>query len=186
MSPRAACRLERFGFKHVYDYVAGIADWKAAGLPVDGQAAPAQRVADATRPDIPTCSPEELIGVARNRTFDAEWDECIVVDCDGVVVGRLRNQAWDAEESVSAEDAMEPGPTTVNPHGLLQPLVERMTDRGTKLVVVTNPQGELIGALMRDEAQRLLSGEQPEEIWHDCDGCPGQWQARRAELGAAG
>ena len=30
MSPRAACRLEALGFTRVYDYVDGIADWKAA------------------------------------------------------------------------------------------------------------------------------------------------------------
>ena len=32
MSPRAALRLERFGFE-VYDYAAGKVDWLAAGLP---------------------------------------------------------------------------------------------------------------------------------------------------------
>ena len=48
MSPRAACRLERLGLERVYDYVAGIADWKAAGLPVEGTAPGYQQVADAT------------------------------------------------------------------------------------------------------------------------------------------
>ncbi len=181
MSPRAACRLERFGFDQVYDYIAGIADWKAAGLPIEGQSAPVQQVADATRPDIPTCTPNESLADVRRRTLDAGWDECVVVDCERVVIGRLRNQAWDAGESATVEEVMEPGPTTVRPHTLLQPLVGRMSDRGTKLVVVTNPEGELMGALARDEAQRLLSGEPPEEIWHDCDGCPGQWHARRTD-----
>ncbi len=36
MSPRAAWRLEHFGFEEVYDYVLGKADWLAAGLPTDG------------------------------------------------------------------------------------------------------------------------------------------------------
>jgi hypothetical protein len=34
MSPRAAWRLERFGFE-VYDYAAGKADWTAPGLPTE-------------------------------------------------------------------------------------------------------------------------------------------------------
>ena len=35
MSPRAAWRLESLGFARVYDYVAGKADWMAAGLPTE-------------------------------------------------------------------------------------------------------------------------------------------------------
>ncbi len=176
MSPRAACRLERFGFKKVYDYVAGIADWKAAGLPVEGDAPAVQRVSDATRPDVPTCEVDEPLGAVRRRTHDAGWDECIVLDCDGVVVGRLRNQSWDARDDVPVGQTMESGPTTVRPNGLLQPLVGRMADRTTNLVVVTTPQGQLLGVLLREEAERLLSGELPEQIWQDCDGCPGQWR----------
>lgn len=175
MSPRAACRLERLGFDQVYDYVLGIADWKAAGLPIEGRGAPTQQVADATRSDVPTCSPGESLHMVRLRTFDAGWDESIVIDCELVVVGRLRNKSWDSEEGSLVEDVMEPGPTTVRPHSPLQPLVERMTDRGTKVVVVTNPQGHLIGVLVREEAERLLSGETPDQIWRQCQGCPGQW-----------
>ncbi len=43
MSPRAACRLEALGFEQVYDYVLGIADWKAAGIPIEGDAPNSQR-----------------------------------------------------------------------------------------------------------------------------------------------
>ena len=175
MSPRAACRLERLGFDQVYDYVGGISDWKAAGLSVVGAAAPVSTVADATRPDVSTCVPNDTIGDTRRRTFDEGWDECIVVDCDGVVVGRLRNQAWDAPDEQTVESVMESGPTTVRADTVLHPLVERMIDRDTKLVVATTPQGVLLGVVLQEEAQRLLSGEKPEQIWQDCDGCPGRW-----------
>lgn len=179
MSPRAACRLEALGFDQVYDYVVGIADWKAAGLPVEGSSSEGQHVADATRSDIPTCNLEDSVGDIRSRTLAADWDECVVVDCDNVVVGRLRNQAWDADPSAAAEQVMESGPTTVRPHSLLGPLVKRMADRDTQLVLVTTPQGTLIGALIRAEAERLLAGEAPEEIWQECDGCPGCWTLRQ-------
>ena len=36
LSPRAAARLEELSFREVYDYVAGKADWLAAGLPSEG------------------------------------------------------------------------------------------------------------------------------------------------------
>ncbi len=125
MSPRAACRLERLGFERVYDYVLGLADWRAGGLPTEGTAPQVQRVSDATRPDVPTCDIDDLLGEVRSHTYDAGWDECIVIDCDGIVVGRLRNQAWEADDAISVEEVMESGPTTVRPDGLLQHLADR-------------------------------------------------------------
>ena len=175
MSPRAACRLERLGYHDIYDYEPGIADWKAAGLPVDGQAAAVPRVADATRPDVPTSTPDELLGDIHSRTFESGWEECIVIDCQRIVVGRLRNKDWGTNRSHPAEAVMESGLTTVRSDGLLQPLVERMVAHGTTMIIVTTPQGQLLGALRRSDAQRLLTGESPEQIWRDCAGCPGQW-----------
>lgn len=175
MSPRAACRLEALGFEEIYDYELGIADWKAAGLPVEGDGYEAQRVIDATRSDIPTCRVDETIGEVKRRTEESNWDECVVVGCDGLVAGRLRGEVWEAENCVIVEMVMEVGPTTVRPDELLEPLVKRMDKRDTRLVIVTTPQGELVGALLRAEAERLLAGEAPEQIWRECDGCPGRW-----------
>ena len=176
MSPRAACQLEQLGFTQVYDYVLGIADWKAAGRPTDETETSVQRVADATRPDVPTCAPGESLETVWSRTDTAGWDECLVIECDGLVVGRLRGEAWTKNRELLAGDVMESGPTTVRANGLLAPLVERMQKRDTKMVTVTTPQGHLIGVLIRQEAEQLLSGGTPEQIWADCDGCPGQWR----------
>jgi hypothetical protein len=171
MSPRAACRLEAIGFVEIYDYVLGIADWKAAGLPTEGEAPDIQRIADATRPDIPTARSDELLGTVFDRTVNAGWDEALVI-------GRLRTTSWEHERDIPVESVMEFGPTTVRPNMLLEPLVKRMEERGTNLVTVTTPQGILIGVVLRTEAQRLLAGEPSEQIWIDCDGCPGRWKVR--------
>lgn len=171
MSPRAACRLEAIGFVEIYDYVLGIADWKAAGLPTEGEAPDIQRIADATRPDIPTARSDELLGTVFDRTVNAGWDEALVI-------GRLRTTSWEHERDIPVESVMEFGPTTVRPNMLLEPLVKRMEERGTNLVTVTTPQGILIGVVLRTEAQRLLAGEPSEQIWVDCDGCPGIWKVR--------
>ena len=175
MSPRAACRLEGLGFEQVYDYTAGIAEWKAAGLPVEGNEAQGLKVADATRPDITTAQLQSLVGEVHASATRDGWDEALVLDCDGVVVGRLRDDAWAANPEAPVESVMEPGPTTVRPDGALKPLVDRMEDRGTELVAVTDPQGLLIGVLLYADAARLASGESPERVWQDCDGCPGRW-----------
>jgi CBS domain-containing protein len=178
MSPRAACQLERFGFEQIYDYVVGIADWKAAGLPIEGESTDAQLVSEATRPDVPTAQPDELLGTVHDRVTDSGWEEALVIEGDGVVVGRLRTTAWQQDRSLPVSQVMELGPTTVRPNGLLEPLVNRMEKRGTTLVTVTTPQGVLIGVLLRTEAQRIITGEAPEQVWVNCDGCPGIWNAR--------
>ena len=54
MSPRAAWRLETLGFTKVHDYVAGKADWGAAGFPLEGTHGP--RAGELARRDAPTCA----------------------------------------------------------------------------------------------------------------------------------
>ncbi len=175
MSPRAACRLEAIGFEEVYDYTAGIADWKAAGLDVEGSEDHGLRIADAIRPDIPTATPDALIGQVHQRTREQEWDEAVVLDCSGLIVGRLRDSGWDADPDQAVESVMEPGPTTVRADGSLHDLLDRMNKHDTKLVVVSDPQGHLLGVVLAEDAQRLVEGEAPEHIWKDCEGCPGRW-----------
>jgi CBS domain-containing protein len=176
MSPRAASRLERFGFEAIYHYVGGIAEWKASGLPVEGTTSSVPKVSNATRADVPTCIPNESLGEVRRRGLEAGWEECVVLDCDRLVVGLLRSRAWDADHTQPVEEVMEPGPTTVRPDAALQPEVDRMKKRDTELVVVTTPRGELLGVTLRADAERLLAGEPPQRIWHACDGRPGQWR----------
>lgn len=174
MSPRAACRLEALGYR-VYDYVDGIADWKAAGLPTQGTAGPGQRVIDATRSDVPTCQSEDTIGQIRSGVVDSGWDVCVVLDCDRMAIGRIRGGGFDTADDRQVAEVMELGPSTVRPDQLLQPLMERMHRRNAPNVIVTTPQGRLIGILVRDEADRLLAGEPVQRIWRDCDCCPGRW-----------
>ncbi|GMQ98414.1 MAG: hypothetical protein BMS9Abin17_0924 [Acidimicrobiia bacterium] len=176
MSPRAACRLEALGFENVYDYTLGIADWKAANLPIEGEPPEVQLVGDATRPDVPTATPGELLGEVLDRTTEAGWDEAFVLDCDGIVAGRLRGKTWQKDRSLRVDEVMEIGPTTVRPGTVLEPLVKRMEERGTKLVAVSTAQGALLGVLLLADALSFLSGESPKQIWVECDGCPGGWK----------
>lgn len=41
----------------------------------------------------PTAQSHATLGVARQRTVESGWDEALVVDCAGIVVGRLRGSA---------------------------------------------------------------------------------------------
>lgn len=162
------------GFDAVYDFTAGIADWKAAGLAVEGSEVGLTNVLAAARTDVPICRPEEVLGDVRARATAAGWDEALVVDCDNVVVGRIRGERWDHPDDLKVESVMELGPTTVRPDGSLIDLSKRMDDKGTKLVVVSDAQGHLLGVVLAEEARQIAAGVDPDVVWQDCDGCSGR------------
>ena len=107
MSPRAAWRLERFGFD-VYDYAAGKVDWFTAGLPtVRAQPGPRRAVEVADR-SPQTCSPDTAVAALGPGPV-------VVVNDEGIVLARVR--AGDgADSDQPAEAIMEPGPATVRAH----------------------------------------------------------------------
>jgi CBS domain-containing protein len=145
MSPRAAWRLEALGYAEVYDYVAGKADWMAAGLPTERQGARPSRVADVMDRSAPTCSPAEPVAdvVARAGLSDAR--SCVVVNNRGVVQGRLRLDQVDRTDGRTVQEVMEPGPATVRADANLAETTERMRRRGVASLIVSNPDGELLG-----------------------------------------
>jgi CBS domain-containing protein len=52
---------------------------------------------------------------------------------------------------------MESGPTTFRPNGALGAVAERMRSRDVSSVVVTTSDGELLGVLFREDAERYLA-----------------------------
>jgi CBS domain-containing protein len=163
MSPRAAWRLESLGFSHVYEYAAGEADWLAFGLPSEGRDADTPRVGQIARRDVPTCSLHERLGAIRDRIVEAGWDECLVVNDQRVVLGRVRGSALEAPAETTAEAVMEPGPTTTRPDELLAQLVPRLRDKHVDRIIVTTPDGRLVGIAERGTAERALVERQGTE-----------------------
>ncbi len=157
MSPRAAVRLETLGFTQVFDYAAGKADWTSSGLPTEGSMAGQPRAGDIVQRDIPTCSLAHRLGDARDRAQDADRNVCIVVDDHGVVLGRLRGDALREDPAATIESVMEDGPTTIRADASLGEITERMRKRGVGSIVVTDPEGRLLGILYRNEAERVLA-----------------------------
>ena len=148
------------GFEQVYDYVAGKADWTAAGLPLEGEWASVPRAADCVRSDTPTCTLDDELRAVRERLRRSGWDICIVVDEDGIVIGRLGRAAIAADDDRSVAEAMSEGPGTVRPDVPLQRIVARLRERNLQSVVVTTSDGGLVGVLRREEAEAALA--QPE------------------------
>jgi Mg/Co/Ni transporter MgtE len=150
MSPRAASRLEGLGFARVYDYVAGKADWGSFGLPLEGKADSSMRVGSVARADAPRCLPDELVSAVAERVGD-EWQICVVTDDESIVLGLLGRQALRSGEKVRAEDAMSLGPSTIRPSARQDAIAQRMRDQELTRIVVTHPDGVLVGVLRRED-----------------------------------
>ncbi|MGD9889918.1 MAG: CBS domain-containing protein [Dehalococcoidia bacterium] len=156
MSARAAWRLESLGFSQVFRYTAGKADWSANGLPLEGTKVDIPAARDAARRDVPTCRLTDRVGDVRERAAAGGWDECVVVNDQGVVLGRLRQRELGAEQSMMVDAVLEPGPTTFRPDVPLEDLVRRMRERSVERVLITDSDGRLIGVLAREDAERRL------------------------------
>jgi CBS domain-containing protein len=157
MSPRAACRLETLGFERVYDYVAGKADWVARGLHLEGQKAGLARARDVVRDDAVTCRRDEAIGAVQGRVAASDYHFALVVSETGTVLGRLRKATLEGDPEVPAEELMEEGPSTVRPGAELADLARRLHERELSTVVVTTPEGRLLGVLRRSDAEARLA-----------------------------
>jgi Mg/Co/Ni transporter MgtE len=145
MSPRAACRLEALGFTEVYDYVGGKADWLARALHTEGAGPRPDRVADLLRNDVATAEPQERIADVRPRVDASPYGFALVIGRGGVLLGRLRRAALDGDPMATAEDVMEPGPSTIRPDTEPAALARRLRDRELTTAVVTDPDGALLG-----------------------------------------
>ena len=144
MSPRAAWQLEHLGYRLVYDYAVGKVDWMAAGLPTVRAAGSGDRAIDVADNKPRTCPPDQPLAVLGDlRPHDA----VIVVNEQGIVLGRIDTVPTMFEPNAVAEDVMTPGPATVRAHEPLDDLFSRMRARGTEQVIVTTPEGRLLGVV---------------------------------------
>lgn len=150
---RAAWRLEALGFRRVYDYAPGKADWSASGLPMRVENPEVPTVGERTRQDAPTCSPTEKVGEARRRAEAAGWGRCVVVNGRRVVLGLLGAKELAQNPEASAEEAMRLGPATFRPDERLEKVADRMRERGIDAVLVSTPDGRLVGILRQADAE---------------------------------
>jgi CBS domain-containing protein len=159
MSPRAAWRLESLGFAEVYHYAAGEADWLAWGLPREGKAAQVPTVGEVARRDVPTCGLADRVAEAKARAQAAGFDACVVVNERRVVLGLLRGRELDSDPHATAERVMRAGPTTYRQNVPAREAGARMRERRVDALLVTTPDGVLLGLLRREDAEGAGAGD---------------------------
>jgi Mg/Co/Ni transporter MgtE len=130
----------------VYDYVGGKADWIAAGLPTVRAPGADRRAIDAMDTDPPIAS----VGQRARDAGRSDGRPVIVLNDAGVVLGRVSPERLAEDPEAAVEDVMSPGPSTVRAHEPLSELLERMRSRDVADVLVTTPEGRLLGVVRAD------------------------------------
>jgi|SRR6516162_9214580 len=150
MSPRAAWRLEAAGFGPVYDYAAGKTDWLAADLPFEGTARLAGML---TRRGVATAS-ERTPAAEALRLLQAQgFGPVMVLNQAGVVMGAAyRHNLESAPANAEVGTVMRFGISTVRPSEDAAALAHRMQHAQVTRVVVTRPDGTLVGLFLAADA----------------------------------
>ncbi len=133
----------------------GKVDWRAHGLPIEGEEADAPTAGRLVREDVVTCELDDRVGEVRERILASGYGFGLVTAAGGVVLGRLRRSALDCDPNLRAEEVMEAGPWTVRPDLAPAALAKRLDDRGLRWAIVTNPDGVLLGILKREDLERV-------------------------------
>jgi coenzyme F420-dependent glucose-6-phosphate dehydrogenase len=132
-------------------------DWFTNGLPREGKGTSSPYVGELVRRDVPVCHPDDRIDAIVQGVQAAGWDQCVVVDRAGVVLGLLRGEALHSAPETRVELAMESGPTTIRPNRSLGDIRAYMRQHGVERVMVTTPAGQLVGMVERQDIERYLA-----------------------------
>ena len=160
MSPRAACRLETLGFDAnlVYDYVDGKSGWLANGLPREGTNSSVLRAGELVDTDPPTCALDTPVADVRERLDASSCGFALVLTSARIVLGRVRRSVLaDTGPATTAEDVMEPGPSTVRFDLHARELIQSLAAKNLKTAVLTTPNGCLVGVFHRAAAEQRLA-----------------------------
>jgi rhodanese-related sulfurtransferase len=150
LSPRAAIVLEQLGFD-VYDYVFGKVDWMAHALPLEGTAANRPRAATYLRDDVATCGIGDAPAEVKQRIEASPYGFALVL-AGRVVLGRVRGKRLDeAGADGTLASVMELGPSTTRPDIERAALLSKFERTGTNVVIISTPEGELLGVVRRDD-----------------------------------
>jgi CBS domain-containing protein len=101
------------------------------------------------RDDVVTCSLSDTVGEVRERILASPYGFGFVVSDRRCLLGRMRKSALDCDPALTAEQVMEPGPSTVRADLSPDELRERLDKRDLKYAVVSTPDGVLIGVVSR-------------------------------------
>jgi rhodanese-related sulfurtransferase len=149
LSPRAAWLLDWMGFRDISNYVASKVDWIGAGLPFDGARAEGPHLATLADPNVPTCGVDEKVADIRDRLGD--WELCLVLNEQRVVLGAVNADALAAEPDRPVAAVMQDAPPTYRPHVMPAEIKKQLKKSPLPWLLITKLDGTLVGAARIDD-----------------------------------
>ena len=95
--------------------------------------------------------------MVRERVQVGGWDTCVVVNDEQVVLGLLRGAELGANPEQEVAAVMQGGPKTYRANVLPQDTLVFMRKHQLDSVLVTSPDGQLIGLLKQSDAEQVAS-----------------------------
>ncbi|MEO6795592.1 MAG: CBS domain-containing protein [Candidatus Dormibacter sp.] len=140
------------------DFAPGKQAWYEENEPREGKAAEETWIGDVMDADVPTCRLTDRIGDVRERVRTDGHDICVVVNDQRIVLGLLRKDALEADDSVTAEAVMHVGPSTFRPNLSLEEMLKFQREHNIKTVsLITTPKGRLLGTIARNDLEATLA-----------------------------
>jgi CBS domain-containing protein len=126
-------------------------------------------VIDRMQKEVPTCRLDEPAGQIGTRAQQHGFSVCPVINEMGIVLGTISKSDWDKDPTGSAEQLMDPAPTTLRPNDALDKAEQRLEKSEQGAVLVTDSDGKLLGAFVGRTAKNAEVGSNqqlPEsEVW---------------------
>jgi len=127
----------------VYDFVGGKLDWLGHGLAYEGEGDLISRHLRSA----PTCELDDLASDVIGRVGTAEL--CVVIDPSGIVQASVDAPRLREQRGSKISEIAHFGPKTVRPSEDRPKLDEWMHETHSTHVVVTTPEGKLLGLYWR-------------------------------------
>ena len=125
-------------------------------------------VMDRMQVEVPTCRLDESVGQAGARAEERGYGVSPVVNENGIVLGVIGKRDWETDPTASAEQLMDPAPTTLRPSDPLKKAKQRLDESDRGAVLVTDSDGKLLGVFfgVNDNQEPGRKQELPDtEVW---------------------
>ncbi len=100
------------------------------------------------------CAPDDRAAAVREAIAGSPYPFALVTSREGMLLGRVRASALEAETDRPVGELMELDPSTVRPHRAAGELAERLADDELRWAIVTTPEGRLVGVASRQDLER--------------------------------
>ena len=129
---------------------------------MEGTAAATPVIGRLVRRDVPSCRLDERVSDVGERAVAVGWDQAVVLDDRGVLLGWLDEQALRGDPTAPIETVMREGPVTFRPNVGITETASWMDARSAASVLVTSSDGTFMGVVRREDlgATERAAGEE--------------------------